>query len=121
MRYLWTKRPRKAFLLLVSIQNKDRRIWIPIPVWVIEDTIDALQDIACVGEWILKLLGRNRENKRADGYKRTAGPWRQYIEGMPVSSALQAVNGVIRELRLQGRFRMIEVENEAIQIVVDLF
>ncbi|NBJ16897.1 MAG: hypothetical protein FNP40_15335 [Dehalobacter sp. 4CP] len=119
---MWTKRPRKAFLIVVSIRNKNRRKWlIPIPVWVVEDTFEAVQDIAWVGERILKLSGKHDENKQADRDKRADSQWRQYIIGMPVSAVLQAVSGIIRELRTCGRFRMIEVEDKAIQIYVDLF
>lgn len=121
MRYLWTKRPRKAFLIVVGIRNNNRRKWlIPIPVWAVEDMIVAVQDIARVWEWVLKASGKHDEEKRAGREKRAADKWRRYIAGMPVGSALQAVSDIIRELRIHGRFRMIEIEDKAIQIYVDL-
>lgn len=138
LRYLWTKRPHEAFLIVVSIKHKNHPKWlIPIPVWVVDETIGAVQDIARVFEWIMKrTVKREEENRansenrsdsekrtdggnRADGDKRDANKWRRYVAGMPVSATLQAVNDIIRELRVQGRFRMVAVEGESIRIYVD--
>jgi len=120
LRYLWTKQPRKAFLIVVSIRNKNHRKWlIPIPVWVVEDTFEAIQDIAWVWERIMKLKGRRDEERHTAGEKRTDDKWRKTIAEMPVSSVLQTVMDIIRELRIHGRFTMVEIEDKAIQIYVD--
>lgn len=105
---------------MVSIRNKNHRKWlIPIPVWVVEDTFEAIQDIAWVWERIMKLKGKRDEEKCVGGEIQAADKWRRTIAGMPVSSVLQTVMDIIRELRIHGRFTMVEIEDKAIQIYVD--
>lgn len=114
MRYLWTK-PRRAYIMLVIINFKPGRKWIiPVPIWVIEETIQAVYDIVRILERILRAAGRPQD-------KKVNNRWREYIAGMPVSSVLKVGSRIIRDLRKQGRFRLVEIEDSDRQVYVDLF
>ncbi len=114
MRYLWTKQ-RRAYMMLIRIRFKQSRKWlIPVPIWVIEETIQAVYDIVRILERILKAAARPKD-------KKVNKRWREYLAAIPVSSVLKAGGSIIRELRKQGRFRLVEVEDSDIQVYVDLF
>ncbi|UWG96659.1 hypothetical protein LPY66_17515 [Dehalobacter sp. DCM] len=121
MRYLSTKPTRQSFLLLIGIRHNNSRKWLlPIPVWVLEETLEAVQDIAWVWERIIRLAVRHNTGQSKAGFNRDSNKWRHYAAGLPISLTIQTVNDILRELRVQGQYRMIDIEVNTTHIQVDL-
>ncbi len=108
-------RPRRNFLLIVRVRLGGRRnLTIPLSLWALEESFEAVSDMAWLGERILRFGARRRLG-------RPGNKWSAYIKQMPVSAAIDQVGEILRDLRKLGRFRIVEVEDHNTRVYIDLF
>ena len=108
-------RQRRNFLLIVRVRLKGKRnLTIPVSLWTLEEAFEAVSDLAWLGEKILHFSAWHRQGR--PGHK-----WSAYIKHMPVSAAVGQAGEVLRDLRKQGRFRLVEVEDRNTRVYIDLF
>lgn len=79
-----------------------------------EETLQALHNLAWIGAKVVQVWGRH-------GRKSVNRQWIKYISQLPVSATLKIGIDILRDLRGHGRFRLVEVEDDEIQVYVDLF
>lgn len=114
LKFLWT-RPRRNFLLIVRVGlGGKRNLTIPLSLWALEESFEALSNLAWLGERILRFGARR-------GPGRPGAKWSAYIKQMPLSAAIDQTGEVLRELRKLGRFRIVEVEDHHTRVYIDLF
>lgn len=107
-------RPRRNHILLVKIKLKGRiSLIIPVSLWTLEETLQALKDLSWLGEKVWRVWIRNFRKKPHD-------KWISCMILMPVSVTLGLGAELIREFRNLGRFRMVEFQDGDNQLFIDL-
>lgn len=105
-------RLHRNFLLIVRVRQGGRRnLTIPVSLWALEESFEAISNLAWLGERIVRYASRPRQ-----GHK-----WSAYIRQMPVSAAIEQVGEILRDLRKLGRFRLVEVEDRNTRVYIDLY
>lgn len=112
---MWTK--RRSFLILVRIHHKGlKKLTIPIPIAILEETIQALIDLL----WLPELIYQGWHTKLT---KSMADKWR--AGNLPSSLSpvhlLELCQDIIGELRKYGRWQMVGVEQESNKVSVDFY
>jgi hypothetical protein len=123
---MWTKsNGYRSFFMLVRIHvRKGFLIPIPIPLFLLDQTLDAVEDLAWLAEKFI-LPGIVRSGNRQDQDFKSFRHW-VHQSGSP-SQAIKLCRGIIEELRRYGKWRMAEVEtrdpksHEQVRVYVDFF
>ncbi len=114
MKYLLTRSDRN-FLLIVRIKFKGKKsLTIPVSFWALEATLEALSDLAWLGEKLFLGWGRYYPKTQHNN------KWMQFLTRMPVSLSIGLGVKTLQDLRKHGRFRLAEVEHENMSVYIDL-
>jgi hypothetical protein len=107
---MWIKQQTgyRSFFMLVRIGfGNGSTIPVPIPLFLLDQTLDAVEDLVWLAE-ILFLRWAVPTSNRDCNYPHHARHWTNYI-GAP-TKALRLCREIIWELRRYGKWRMVEVE-----------
>lgn len=103
---MWSNRPSLFLLVRISFGGT-RSLVIPIPLFVVDITLDAVADLALVADLFAPLWRRGLKHS-----------WFR----MPSLAALLGVCAeFFNELRRYGRWRMVEVETDKVRVYVDFY
>ena len=108
---MWSKRQSQLLLVRVSWGGL-RRLVIPVPLFVLDLTLAAFFDLACLidsfaSKW---MRGMRRFDLGGSGAGRIAA-----------ESMLTVCLRLFREMRKYGRFRLVEVQTGRIRVFIDLY
>lgn len=108
---MWNKQ-QSLFLLVRVSRGGLRRLAVPVPLFVLELTLAAFADLACLLDSLIlkRVRGRGRFN--------LGGP---SASGISAELMLAACLRLFREMRKYGRFRLAEVQAGRSKIFVDLY
>ncbi|MHB9096125.1 MAG: hypothetical protein ACYC21_15795 [Eubacteriales bacterium] len=103
---MWSNRPSLFLLVRISFGGS-RSLVIPIPLFVVDITLDAMADLTLVADLFAPLWRRGLKYSRFR------------------ISSLAALLGVctefFNELRKYGRWRMVEVAADKVRVYVDFY
>lgn len=111
-----TKHYRSSFMLVRIQHGGLRKIIIPLPLFVLDETIKALADLMVLPD-LLFPSWQQKIHQKLVGKK-----W--YKEIQPQSSLRDIVNlfrSLFNELRQYGRWRMVEVESGKDKVYIDFY
>ncbi len=108
---MWSKRQSQLLLIRVS-RGGLRRLVIPVPLFVLDLTLAAFSDLACLidsfaPEW---MRGMRRFGLGGSGAGRISA-----------EAMLAVCLRLFREMRKHGRFRLAEVQSGKIGIFIDFY
>lgn len=123
---MWTRNNGyRSFFMMVRIRaGKGFLIPIPIPLFLLDQTLDAVEDLAWLAEKFV-IPGVVRSGNRQDQNSKSFRHWMDH-PGSP-SEVVKLCRRIIEELRRYGKWRMVEVEtrdpksHEQIRVYVDFF
>jgi hypothetical protein len=104
---------KTAKFIMVRVKLPNR--WIPpfpVPLYVVNELLDALTDLVWVGEVIIKLIPLPHE-KRAQKHL-------LWIKAIPFSSFLSVTNRIIRDFRKHKGLEIVDVETGDVQVKIHL-
>ncbi|WP_407312630.1 hypothetical protein [Desulfosporosinus sp. SB140] len=102
-----------ATLMIVRVKVKRRREFtFPVTVWVIDEFMDALRDLAWVGEVILKCIPLPQDEKAAKPLR--------WIKGISPSGIVEASHGLIKELTKYKGMDIVYVETGIVRVKISL-
>jgi hypothetical protein len=107
---MWTKQQTgyHSFLMLVRIGFESGfTIPIPIPLFLLDQTLDAVEDLAWLAEKLFLRWAVPTPDRDCNSPHHTRN-WTNFA-GAP-TKALRLCREIIRELRRYGKWRMVEVE-----------
>jgi hypothetical protein len=108
---MWSKRQSQLLLVRVSLGGF-RRLVIPVPLFVLDLTMAAFCDFACLFDSFA--LKRMRGMRRFDLGGSGAGR-------ISAESMLIVCLRLFREMRKYGRFRLAEVQTDRIRVFMDFY
>ena len=108
---MWNKR-QSLFLLVRVSRGGLRRLAVPVPLFVLELTLAAFSDLACLLDSLVlkRIHGRGRSDLGGSG-----------ASEISAESMLTVCLRLSREIRKYGRFRLAEVQTGRINIFIDLY
>lgn len=98
LRSMWSKK-RSSFLLIRCSPGGIKSFTIPIPLWVIDTTLEAVADLAMVGDLFLRMGGKR----------------------LNLNFFVRMSIELINELRRYGRWQMMRVETEKAKVYIDFW
>lgn len=119
---MWTKSAGyRSFFLMVRLRiGEGFLIPIPIPLFLLNQTLDIIEDLAWLAE---KCMGTSRFTRPCDSDINGCRSWTQ-LAGSP-TTAVKLCREMIAELRRYGNWRMVEVDardpkkQERVRVYVD--
>jgi hypothetical protein len=108
---MWSKRQSQLLLLRVS-RGGLRRLVIPVPLFVLDLTLAAFSDLACLLDSFAPKWMRGIRQFDLGG----SGVGRISAESM-----LTVCLRLFQEMRKYGRFRLVEVQTGRIRVYIDLY
>lgn len=101
-------------LVKVKLQRKMGFV-IPIPLFVLDIIVDAIADLAWLGD-LSRPLGLNKFQKHLNKYG-----WGHIGKQISLVQIIYIFQELIFEFRKYGRWRMVEVKTEEVQVYIDLY
>lgn len=99
-------------LILVKIRGAKKFSFIvPIPLLVLEETINAISDLFWIIETPISLFAGKHNDSHIRNFFRLKGS----------SQIIRLCSQLLHELRSTGRLRLVEVKNEEALVYIDLF
>ncbi|GEM_PF-1652547 len=108
---MWSKLQGQLMLVRVS-RDGFRRIVIPVPLYVLDLTLAAFLDLACLLDLLIPKRIRSLKHLNLGG----TGAGRISVE-----SLLAGCLKLFREMRKNGRYRLAEVQSAGIKIFIDFY
>lgn len=112
---MWTKPiGYRSFFMLIRVRvGKGLLLPIPIPLFLLDQTLDVIEDLAWLAEKLV-LPGINRSSRRQVQDRKRLWSWFDPASlansvGSP-TRAVKLCREMIEELRRYGKWRMVEVE-----------
>lgn len=107
---MWSK---SALLLTVRVKVQGHRgFTFPIPVWVVDEFLTALTDLAWVGERVLMQIPLPQDEK---GRKHL-----NWLKTISPSRVIELVNKVSKDLRNYKGMDVVDVKTKDVQVKVSL-
>lgn len=105
---MWTKPSYRSFFMVVRIRvGEGLLIPIPIPLFLLNQILDVIEDLAWLGEKFV-FPGGTRSGHRHD---QDIKHFRSWIDsGGSPTQAVKLCREMVEELRRYGKWRMVEVE-----------
>ncbi len=107
---MWIK-SRPAFFIIIRLHWKHsslmgvfRGMNIPLPLFILKDLIESLDQLTAACAWVSRHCGKNNSQL--------------FLKIRPLLQTLLAME---RELGKQGRIKLVEVEDENIGVFVELY
>ena len=88
---------------------------VPIPFYVLDIIVDAIGDLAWVAD-LSRPIGLNKLQKHL-----THHGWGHIGKQISFAKVLNIFQELISELRKYGRWRLVEVKTEDVQVSIDLY
>jgi hypothetical protein len=110
---------QSQFLLIRVSQGGFRRFALPVPLYVLDLTLDAFSDLAALADTLAPKWkgGLKRFDLGVGGRSGSGGPPRR----LSVERVLALVLALFRELRRHGRLRVVEVQAGKMRVSIDLY
>lgn len=100
-------------LLIVRIKLKGRRRFtFPVPVWVVDEFMEALTDLARMVELVLKNIPDPREEKARNHLR--------WVKRISPSGIIAVSQGLIKDLNRYKGLDVVDVETEDVQVKISL-
>jgi len=100
-------------LLIVRIKLKGRRRFtFPVPVWVVDEFMEALTDLARIVELVLKNIPDPREEKARNHLR--------WVKRISPSGIIAVSQGLIKDLNRYKGLDVVDVETEDVQVKISL-
>ncbi len=107
---MWNK---SAKLLMVRVKvQKHRKLTFPVPIWVADEFLEALTDLATVAELALRQIPEPRDEK--------ARKHLQWARMISPSGIISALHSIIKDLTKYKGLDVVDVEVRDIQVKVSL-
>jgi len=107
---MWSK---TAKLLMIRIKTQENRgFTFPVPVWVVNEFLKALTDIAWVGEMALKRIPLPQEEK--------ARKHLSWVKTISPSGIILAVHMVIKDLSKYKGLHVVDVKTGDVEVKISL-
>ncbi|MDR3541314.1 MAG: hypothetical protein P4L69_10170 [Desulfosporosinus sp.] len=107
---MWTK---SAKLLMVRVKVQKRRgFLIPIPIWVIDEFLEALADLAWVGELVLNRIPLPRDEK--------ARKHQSWIKTCSPSGIIIVSHNMIKDLSRYKGLDVVDMNTGEVQVKVSI-
>lgn len=107
---MWNK---SAKLLMVRVKvQKHRKLTFPVPIWVVDEFLEALADLASVAELVLRQVPDPRDDK--------AGKHLQWVRMISPGGIISALHSIIKDLTRYKGLDVVDVEVGDIQLKVSL-
>ena len=98
---------KKSNFLLIKIFDKKRfKITFPLPLIIIDETLESLDDFVSIFD--KPLTGILRKKHKSSKY-------------LPLSGILNLIMGIIDELKSYGRLKLVHVESEEADVHIEFF
>lgn len=107
---MWSK---SALLLMVRIKLRNRRGFsLPVPVWVVDEFMEALTDLAWLGELTIKHLPTPRDEKTRSHLR--------WVKEISPKGIIMASHGLIKDLSRHKGLDFVDVETGDVQVKITL-
>jgi hypothetical protein len=107
---VWNKSAR---LLMVRIKVQKRRGFrFPVPIWVVDEFLEALTDLARVGEFALRHVPVPRDEK--------ASKHLRWVKTISPSGIIAATHSIIKDLTRHKGLDVVDVEAGDVQVKISL-
>lgn len=107
---MWNK---SANFLMVGVKLQNHREFtIPVSLWVVEELISALQDIAWLAEGTLKIIPLPQEE--------STRKYMRYARTIPLSNLIAIISSLIKDLGKHKGLDMVDVEVGDVQVKIHL-
>ena len=107
---MWNKSAR---LIMVRIKvQKHRGFTFPVPVWVVDEFMEALTDLAWVGEMIIRRIPLPRDEK--------ARKHLSWVKEISPSGIIAASHGLIKDLSKYKALDVVDVEAGEVQVKISI-
>lgn len=105
---MWNKSAR---LLMVRVKvKKHRGFSFPVPIWVIDEFLEALTDLAWVGEMVIKCIPLS-----GDENARKHVSW---VKAISLSGIIASSQSIIKDLSKHKGLDLVDVETEEVQVKI---
>ena len=107
---MWNK---SAKFLMVRVRLENRKIpTFPIPLYVVDELFEALEDLAWLGEVILRFVPIPQEER--------AQKQMRWVKEIPLRRFLSVPHDVMKDLRKYKGLEVVDVETGVIKVKVQL-
>ena len=107
---MWNK---SAWLLMVRVKvPKHRGFTFPVPIWVVDEFLEALTDLAWVGEIALRQVPVPRDEK--------ASKHLRWVKTISPSGIIAATHCIIKDLTRYKGLDLVDVETGDVQVKVSI-
>jgi len=107
---VWNK---SAMVLMVRVKVKGHWGFIfPVPLWVVDQFLEAVKDLASVGEMGLKLVPLPQEENARNHLR--------FVKAISLSGLITVSHSVIKELRGHKGLDVVDVETGDVRVRVQL-
>lgn len=102
-----------AKLLIIRVKmNQRKEFTFPVPVYVVDEFMEALTDLAWMGEMALKRLPLPRDEK--------ARKQLRWVKAISPSGIMKGLNSTIKDLKRYKGLNVIDLETRDIQVKISL-
>jgi len=107
---MWNKTAR---LLMVRVKvQKHRRFAFPVPVWVVDEFLEALTDLAWVGELVIRRVPLPRDEK--------ARKHLSWVKTCSPSGVIAASHSIIKDLCRYKGLDVVNVKTGEVQVKISI-
>lgn len=107
---MWSKSAR---LLLIRVKVQKRRgFTFPVPVWVVDEFLEALTDLALVGEMVIRRVPLPRDEKTRKHLR--------WVKTCSPSVIIAATHSIIKDLSRYKGLDVVDVEAGEVQVKISL-
>ena len=107
---MWNK-PAKLLIVRVKLQ-RHRRFTFPVPIWVVNQFLEALTDLAWVGEMAIRKIPVPRDEKASQQLR--------WVKTISPSGIIAATHNIIKDLSDFKGLDVVDVETKDVQVKVSL-
>lgn len=108
---MWNK---SALMLMVRVELPNRRcLKIPVSVWVVDEFLEALTDLAWLGEMVLRCVPIPSEKSGSYRYVRR-------IKAVSAKGIIAGVHNMIKDLRKYRGLDVVDVETGDVKVKISL-
>ena len=105
---MWNKSAR---LLMVRVKVKKRRGFsFPVLIWVIDEFLEALTDLASVGEMVIRCVPLPRDENA-----RKSVSW---VKSISPSGIIASTHSIIKDLSMHKGLDLVDVETKEVQVKI---
>jgi hypothetical protein len=101
-------KPQKGYFMCIRINHQGRKIFIPIPLFVLKITLESAIDIAGLILKISTLTNTKKANNKSFTFK-------------SIIEILDCTYSLINEFSRYGRIKIVEIEVEQIQLSIAIY